>query len=465
MTKQLTTINPATEEVINTYDIATNEQINEKTKKAHSAHLDWKKDMDKRADHIHDFAQELIKNKEELARKITQEMGKAIKEARSEVEKCAWVMEYYADNGKIFVNEEVINTDARKSTVVFEPIGVIGSIMPWNFPYWQALRFAAPSLMVGNTIVLKPASATMGCGLEIENAFSRSGVPDGVFQTVVLDGAGADILIDSEDVNAVTFTGSVSAGGKVAQRATSQIKKCVLELGGSDPFIVCKDADIEKASSGAVKGRFINCGQSCIAQKRFVVVKDIANEFIEEFVEKTEKLKVGDPLSEDTDLGPIVNASGLRTIDSQVKDSVKEGAEILTGGEQIGSKGYFYKPTVLKNVTPNMRMGQEEVFGPAAPIMVADDEIEAVRLANDSQYGLGASIWTEDLDKAEKLSRMIQSGMVTVNNVVISDPRVPFGGVKRSGFGRELSRYGMLEFVNIKSIRFYDQLVHEHHVE
>jgi acyl-CoA reductase-like NAD-dependent aldehyde dehydrogenase len=465
MTKQLTTINPATEQVINTYDIATKEQINEKTKKAHNAHLDWKKDMDRRADHIHDFAQELRKSKEELARKITQEMGKAIKEARSEVEKCAWVMEYYADNGKTFVNEEVINTDARKSTVVFEPIGVIGSIMPWNFPYWQALRFAAPSLMVGNTIVLKPASATMGCGLEIEKAFSRSGVPEGVFQTVVLDGAGADILIDSEDVNAVTFTGSVSAGGKVAQRATSQIKKCVLELGGSDPFIVAKDADIEKASSGAVKGRFINCGQSCIAQKRFVVVKDIANEFIEKFVQKTEKLKVGDPLSEDTDLGPIVNASGLKTIDSQVKDTVKEGAEILTGGEQIGRKGYFYKPTILKNVTPNMRMGQEEVFGPAAPIMVADDEIEAVRLANDSQYGLGASIWTEDLDKAEKLSRMIQSGMVTVNNVVISDPRVPFGGVKRSGFGRELSRYGMLEFVNIKSIRFYDQLVHQHHVE
>jgi succinate-semialdehyde dehydrogenase/glutarate-semialdehyde dehydrogenase/succinyl-CoA reductase len=465
MTKQLTTINPATEEVINTYDVATKEQIKEKTKKAHNAHLDWKKDIQKRADHIHDFAQQLIKNKEELARKITQEMGKAIKEAKSEVEKCAWVMEYYADTGKIFVNEEVINTDARKSTVVFEPIGVIGSIMPWNFPYWQALRFAAPSLMVGNTIVLKPASATMGCGLEIEKAFSRSGVPEGVFQTVVLDGAGADVLIDSEDVNAVTFTGSVSAGGKVAQRATSQIKKCVLELGGSDPFIVCKDADIEKASSGAVKGRFVNNGQSCIAQKRFVVVKDIANEFIEKFVQKTEKLKVGDPMSEDTDLGPIVNASGLKTIDSQVKDTMKEGAEILTGGEQIGNKGYFYKPTILKNVTPNMRMGQEEVFGPAAPIMIADDEIDAVRLANDSQYGLGASIWTEDLDKAEKLSRMIQSGMVSVNNVVISDPRVPFGGVKRSGFGRELSRYGMLEFVNIKSIRFYDQLVHEHHVE
>jgi succinate-semialdehyde dehydrogenase/glutarate-semialdehyde dehydrogenase/succinyl-CoA reductase len=287
----------------------------------------------------------------------------------------------------------------------------------------------------------------------------RSGVPDGIFQTLVADSSMADAFIDSENVNAVTFTGSVSPGGKVAQRATSQLKKCVLELGGSDPFIVCDDADIEKTSSGAVKGRFVNNGQSCIASKRFIVVKDVANEFIEKFVQKTEKLKVGDPLSQDTDLGPIVNSSGLKTIDSQVKDSVKEGAEILTGGEQIKSKGYFYKPTILKNVSTNMRVAQEEVLGLVAPIIVAGDELEAVRLANDSQYGLGASIWTEDLDKAEKLSRMVRSGIVTVNNVVIS------GGVKKSGFGRELSRYGMLEFVNIKSIRFYDQLVHQHHVE
>ena len=465
MTREFSTINPATEEVIDTYEIMTKEQINEKTKKAQQAFTEWKTDVQKRADHIHDFAQEFRKNKEELARMMTKEMGKAIKEARAEVEKCAWVMDYYADNGKIFINDEVINSDARKSIVTFEPLGVIGSIMPWNFPYWQALRFAAPSLMAGNTIVLKPASATMGCGIEIEKAFSRSGVPEGVFQTLVADSSMADVIIDSEDVNAVTFTGSVSAGSKVAQRATSQIKKCVLELGGSDPFIVCKDADIEKASSGAVKGRFVNNGQSCIATKRFVVVKDIANEFIEKFVQKTEKLKVGDPRSEDTDLGPVVNASGLKTIDSQVKDTVKEGAEILTGGEQMGSKGYFYKPTIVKNVSTHMRMAREEVFGPAAAIILADDEIEAVRLANDSQYGLGASIWTEDVDNAEKLSRLVHSGMVTVNNVVLSDPRVPFGGVKKSGFGRELSKFSMLEFVNIKSIRFYDELVHHHYVE
>jgi succinate-semialdehyde dehydrogenase/glutarate-semialdehyde dehydrogenase/succinyl-CoA reductase len=465
MTRQISTINPATEQVINTYEIMTKEQIEEKTKKAQNAFLDWKKDIQKRAGHLHDLAQELRKEKEELAKLMTKEMGRPIKEARAEVDKCAWVMEYFADNGRIFINEEVINTDARKSTVAFEPIGVIGSIMPWNFPYWQGLRFGAPSLMAGNTIVLKPASATMGCGLEIEKVFSKSGVPDGVFQTVVLDGSSSDLLIDSEDVNAVTFTGSVSAGGKVAQRAASQIKKCVLELGGSDPFIVCKDADIEKASTGAVKGRFVNNGQSCIASKRFVIVKDIANEFIEKFVQKTEKLKVGDPQSEDTDLGPIVNASGLKTIDSQVKDTVKDGAEVLTGGEQIGSKGYFYKPTIVKNVSTHMRMAREEVFGPAAAIILADDEIDAVRLANDSQYGLGASIWTEDLDKAEKLSRLVHSGMVTVNNMVVSDPRVPFGGVKHSGFGRELSKFSMLEFVNMKSIRFYDKLVHQHYVE
>ncbi len=465
MTSQLTIINPATEEVVNKYEIMTKEQISEKTKKAQNVFLDWKKDVQKRADHIHDVAQELRKNKEELASKITQEMGKAIKEARSEVEKCAYVMDYFADNGRMFIGDEVVNTDARKSIITFEPLGVVGSIMPWNFPYFQAIRFAAPSLMVGNTIVLKPASATTGCGIEIEKMFSKSGVPEGVFQTIVGDSSIADILIDSQDINAVTFTGSVSAGGKVAQRATSQLKKCVLELGGSDPFIVCKDADIEKASSGAVKGRFVNNGQSCIATKRFVVAKDIANEFIEKFVQKTEKLKVGDPLSDDTDLGPVVNASGLKTIDSQVKDSVKEGAEILTGGEQIGSKGYFYKPTILKNISRNMRVAQEEVFGPVASIFVAYTEIEAVRIANDSQYGLGASIWTEDLDKAEKLSRMVHSGIVTVNNVVFSDPRVPFGGVKNSGFGRELSKFGMLEFVNIKSIRFFDELVHQHHVE
>ena len=462
--RKLKTVNPATEEILTEYDIMTKEKINESVRRAQEAFSDWKKDIHNRADSLYAFAREFRKNRENLARTSTQEMGKAIKESRSEIDKCAWTIEYYADNGKIFTSDEVVNTDARKSVIIFEPLGVIGSIMPWNFPYWQALRFAAPSLMAGNTIVLKPASATMQCGIEIEKTFINAGIPRGIFQTLTGDSSIAETLIDS-DINAVTFTGSVPVGGKVAQRATSQLKKTVLELGGSDPFIVCEDADIEKASTGAVKGRFINCGQSCIASKRFIVTKKNASEFIEEFVTKTEKLKVGDPLSDDTDIGPLVNGNSLSNIESLVAKSVKQGAEVVTGGERTNRKGFFYRPTIMKNVSPKMDIATEEVFGPLAPVITVENEKDAMKIANDSKYGLGASIWTQDLEKADMLSRAIESGIVTVNNVVVSDPRVPFGGIKKSGFGRELSRYGMLEFVNVKSIRFYDQLIHNHHVE
>jgi succinate-semialdehyde dehydrogenase/glutarate-semialdehyde dehydrogenase/succinyl-CoA reductase len=461
---KLKTLNPATEEILKEYEIMTKEKIHESVKKAREAFSEWKKDIHKRSDFLYAFANEFRKNKEILAKTATQEMGKAIKESRSEVDKCAWTIEYFADNGKVFASDEVVNTDARKSIVAYDPLGVIGSIMPWNFPYWQALRFAAPSLMVGNTIILKPASATMQCGIEIENTFRKAGVPEGIFQTLIGNSSIAETLIDS-NINAVTFTGSVPVGAKVAMRATSQLKKTVLELGGSDPFIVCEDADIEKTSTGAVKGRFINCGQSCIASKRFIVVRSVAKEFIEKFVQKTEKLKIGDPLSDDTDIGPLVNAKSLNNMESLVMDSVREGAEIITGGERAYSKGFFYRPTIMKNVSPKMNVATEEVFGPIAPIITVDNENEAMNIANDSKYGLGASIWTQDLDKAEKLSRAVESGIVTVNNVVVSDPRVPFGGIKNSGFGRELSRFGMLEFVNIKSVRFYDQLIHNHHVE
>ena len=463
--KTIKTINPATEEIIQEYEVMTKEQINDKVKKARNTFQDWKKDASKRTDLLHDFANELRKDKENLARTATKEMGKAIKESRSEVEKCAWAIEYYADHGQIFSTGEIVNTDARKSIITFQPLGVIGSIMPWNFPYWQGLRFAAPSLMVGNTIVLKPASATMQCGIEIEKTFDKAGVTQGVFQTLVGDSKIAETLIDSNGINAITFTGSVPVGAKVAQRATSKLKKTVLELGGSDPFIVCADADIEKASTGAVKGRFINCGQSCIASKRFIVVKEVADEFTEKFVQKTEQLRVGDPLSEETDVGPLVNAKSLENMEGIVNRTAKSGAELLTGGERINGKGYFFKPAIFKNVSPEMEIAQEEVFGPVAPIITANDEKQALEIANDSKFGLGASIWTQDLEKAERLSSMVDSGIVTVNNVVVSDPRVPFGGIKNSGFGRELSRYGMLEFVNIKSVRFYDQLVHNHHVE
>ncbi|MGB6528993.1 MAG: NAD-dependent succinate-semialdehyde dehydrogenase [Candidatus Nitrosopolaris sp.] len=458
------TINPATEQTLDEYEAMTLDDINKVVEKARQSFKEWRNNMQKRAAFLYNVAHLFRKDKERLAKIITMEMGKAIKEARSEVDKCAWVMEYYADYGGNFIADEATNTDARKSFIAFQPLGVVGSIMPWNFPYWQALRFASPSLMAGNAIVLKPASATLQCGIEIEKSFQRAGLPDGVFQTAVGDSKVAEMLIDS-DVNAVTFTGSVDVGKKVGQRAVAQLKKCVLELGGSDPFIVCADADLEKASTGAVKGRFINCGQSCIATKRFFVVEKIADEFIEKFTQKTEKLKVGDPLSDDTDVGPLVNSTSLENIEGVVTDAIEAGAEALTGGERKGDKGYFYSPTILTKISPRMRIAREETFGPVAPITVVKDEIQAVDLANHSEFGLGASIWTQDLIKAERLSRLVESGIVTVNNVVVSDPRVPFGGIKNSGFGRELSRYGMLEFVNIKSVRFYDQLIYNHHVE
>jgi len=319
-------------------------------------------------------------------------------------------------------------------------------------------------MIAGNTIVLKPASATLQCGIEIENTIKKAGLVDGVFQTLIGNYTVAENLLES-DIDAVTFTGSNSVGAKVAQKAGGRLKKCVVELGGSDPFIVCEDADIEKASEGAVKGRFINCGQSCVASKRFFVAKKVAKDFIEKFVHKTEKLKVGDPMSEDTDIGPLVNRNGLKTIEEQVSDAVEKGAELLTGGNRIGDKGFFYKPTIIKNITKEMRIAYEETFGPVASITIVENEKDAINLANDSPFGLGGSVWTQDIDKAEKFSRAIASGMVSVNNVLVSDPRIPFGGIKQSGIGRELSRYGMLEFVNIKSVRFYDQLIHHHYVE
>jgi len=461
---QITTINPATGEEIAKYTTMEKEQVFQSVRKAKRAFPEWKKDYERRRSYIYNLVEYLKKNKSELAKVATSEMGKPIKESTGEVEKCAWALEFYADNGDSFLSDEVLNTDARKSFLTFEPLGVIGSIMPWNFPYWQALRFAAPCLMAGNVIVMKPSRITLQSGIEIEKAFAESGIPDGIFQTIVGSVESANHLIDSE-VNAVTFTGSTNAGAKVGQRAANNLKKCVLELGGSDPFIVLDDAIIEKAAEGAVKGRFINCGQSCVASKRFFVGKNIAKDFIELFIKKASQLKVGDPTSTETDIGPLSSKDGLETISGIVEDAKNKGAEILLGGSEIDSKGYFFQPTILTGVKSNMRIAKEETFGPVAPITIVDSESEAIRLANDTEFGLGASIWTKDLAKAEKMSRRIESGIVSVNNVVLSDPRIPFGGIKHSGFGRELSRYGVLEFVNIKSVRFYDNLSHHHYVE
>lgn len=461
---KLTTINPANEEPIQSYEQMDKAQITQKVATAKVAFLEWKNDFEKRKGLVYNLVSYLRKNKIRLAETATKEMGKALKESISEVEKCAWAMEYYADYGGTFISEEVLNTDARKSFITFEPLGIVASIMPWNFPYWQALRFAAPCLMAGNTIVMKPSSVTIQCGLELERAFEESGFPKGALSIVIGSSETANHLIDS-NVNAVTFTGSTKIGAMVGQRAASQLKKCVLELGGSDPFIILDDANVEKAANGAVKGRFINCGQSCIASKRFFVSKKVADEFIEKFVHNTSRLSIGDPMNVENDIGPLVNKDALENITGIVNDAKAKGANILLGGERVGSKGYYYKPTILTGVTPDMRIAKEETFGPVAPITVFEDEKDAIRLANDSEFGLGGSIWTENLNKAESMSRQIESGIVTVNNVVISDPRIPFGGIKQSGFGRELSRYGMLEFVNIKSVRFYDQLIHHHYVE
>ena len=461
---QISTINPATGEIINTYDSMNKEKVLQLVAKAKRAFPEWKKDYESRRSYIYNLVEYLKKNKVELAKIATTEMGKAIKESISEVEKCAWALEFYADHGDSFLADEILNTDARKSFLTFEPLGVIGSIMPWNFPYWQALRFAAPCLMAGNVIIMKPSKITMQSGIEIEKAFAHAGIPEGIFQTVVGSVDSANHLIDS-DVNAVTFTGSTNAGAKVGERAAMNLKKCVLELGGSDPFIVLDDAIIDKAAEGAVKGRFINCGQSCVASKRFFVGKNIANEFIESFIKKASKLKVGDPMSEDTDIGPLSSKEGFETISQIVNDAKEKGAEVLLGGSEIDGNGFFYQPTILTNVKTNMRIANEETFGPVAPITIVENESEAIKLANDTEFGLGASIWTRDLAKAEKMSRRIESGIVSVNNVVISDPRIPFGGIKHSGFGRELSRYGMMEFVNVKSVRFYDNLTHNHYVE
>ena len=461
---QISTVNPATGKEIAKYDAMDKNQVEGLVKKARRAYPEWKKDYEKRRSYIYNLVEYLKKNKTNLAKVATTEMGKPLKESIGEVEKCAWALEFYADHGDSFLSDEVLNTDARKSFLSFEPLGVIGSIMPWNFPYWQALRFAAPCLMAGNVIVMKPSRVTMQSGIEIEKAFTESGIPDGIFQTVVGSVESANHLIDS-DVNAVTFTGSTNAGAKVGERSAKNLKKCVLELGGSDPFIVLDDAILDKAAEGAVKGRFINCGQSCVASKRFFVGKNIADEFIELFIKKASQLKVGDPMSIDTDLGPISSKDGLDTISGIVDDAKEKGAEILLGGSKIDGDGFFYKPTILTNVKPEMRIATEETFGPVAPITIVENESEAIKLANESEFGLGASIWTKDLAKADKMSRRIESGIVSVNNVVISDPRIPFGGIKHSGFGRELSRYGMLEFVNLKAVRFYDNLTHHHYVE
>ena len=451
------TINPANGKVIRRFRAATRTDVEKSVEKARKAFEKWREIApSKRAEFLDRAAKMLRSQKDKLGRIITLEMGKTIKESVPEVTKCAWGLEYFAENGPRFLNPETLKTDATDSYVAFEPLGVIASIMPWNFPLWQCVRFAAPALMAGNAAVFKPSSVTPQSGLALQEVFDSTGIPPGTFNVVLGSSEVASYMIEANTA-AVSFTGSVPAGRDVAEQASRQLKKSVLELGGSDPFIVLDDADLEAASTGAVAGRFINNGQSCICAKRFFVAKAVADEFLDRFIAKTRSLKVGDPMSPETDIGPVVREDALKTLDRQVKSSVKMGAKVELGGERLKRRGFYYAPTILTGVEPSMPVMKEETFGPAAPVATVKDDDDAVRHANMSDFGLGCSVWGRDIRRAEKVARQITTGMVTVNNIVVSDPRMPFGGVKKSGIGRELSRYGMLEFTNIKSIRLFEK--------
>lgn len=446
-------INPATEEIEKTYQGPTLEESLKEIEISAKVQLDWKQtDFSNRATLMKKAAGVLRKRKKEFAELMTREMGKPITQAEGEVEKCAWVCDFYADNAQKFLAPKEIKTDAKKSYVRFDPIGVVFAIMPWNFPFWQVFRFAAPALMAGNAGILKHASNVPGSALGIEEVFFEAGFPKNLFKTLLVDSKIASELIDSKNIAAVTVTGSTGAGSSIASRAGKNIKKCVLELGGSDPFIVLDDVNVKTCATQAVQGRIINAGQSCISAKRFIVLEKIKKEFEQEFVEHIKSLKIGDPMDPQTQVGPLAREDLVQSLDDQLARSVKMGAKILTGGKKIEGKGYFFEPTVLGNTTTKMPVFLEETFGPLTAVISAKDEMEAVKLANATQFGLGASIWSKDLDRAEKLVPLIDAGTVFVNKIVASDPRLPFGGIKMSGFGRELGSFGIKEFVNIKSV-------------
>ena len=397
-------------------------------------------------------AEVLRKNKERYAKIITEEMGKLIKESRAEVEKCASVCDFYAEHAAEFLKDELIESDASKSYVAYLPLGTVLAVMPWNFPFWQVFRFAAPALMAGNTGILKHASNVPQCAQAIEEVFIRAGFPTGVFKNLMIHASQVENVIKDQRVHAVTLTGSEPAGRKVAAAAGSVLKKSVLELGGSDAFIILDDADLDETVKAAVTSRYLNCGQSCIAAKRFIVVDSIAEEFISRFKAAVENLKLGDPLDEAITLGPMARIDLREELHAQVKDSVAAGARVITGCEPVKGTGVFYKPSIIDQVEIGMRAYHEELFGPVATIIRARDEEQALNVANDSVYGLGGSIWSRDAVRGEQLARRIQSGCSFVNGFVKSDPRLPFGGIKNSGFGRELSAHGIKEFVNAKTV-------------
>jgi len=446
-------INPATGEILESFKETSGQELDRILMGAHAAFLQWREvPFARRAQRMREAAQILRTRRAEYARTMTLEMGKPIVQGEAEVDKCAWACEYYADHAEAFLAEQPRETEASRSYVRFDPLGPVLAVMPWNFPFWQVFRFAAPALMAGNAGVLKHASNVPRSALAIEEVFREAGFPRGLFSTVLVGSSAVAGLIADPRIVAVTLTGSELAGSKVAEQAGHALKKTVLELGGSDPFIVLADADIGAAARTAADARLINSGQSCIAAKRFIVVEPVADQFLDRFLDELRSRRMGDPLVRGTQVGPQARIDLRDLLHEQVAESVKRGAKLLLGGEVPAGKGAFYPPTLLAAVDKGMPAFDEETFGPVAAVIRAKDEADAVRLANDSTFGLGASLWTEDRVRAERLAAQIEAGSVFVNGVVKSDPRLPFGGIKRSGYGRELSEYGIREFVNVKSV-------------
>jgi succinate-semialdehyde dehydrogenase / glutarate-semialdehyde dehydrogenase len=447
-------INPATGQRIRSYEEMAPATVAATIGAAHEAHLAWRRaSFDDRARPMRQTAKLLRERASDYARTMALEMGKPLRDGIAEAQKCATACDFYAEHAARFLAREPVVTEARSSFVTFNPLGVVLAVMPWNFPFWQVFRFAAPALMAGNGAVLKHASNVPACALAIEALFHEAGFPQNLFRTLMIGTAQVDAVIAHPQVSAVTLTGSSAAGRAVASKAGEMLKKTVLELGGSDPYLVLEDADPDFAATVCAKGRLVNAGQSCIAAKRFIVVDAVRREFEERFVQKMEAAHIGDPLSEETQLGPLARHDLRDQLHRQVEESIRKGARCLAGATIPQGPGAFYPPTVLTDVAKGMPAYEEELFGPVAAVIRAKDEAQAIAIANDSNYGLGAAVITRDLARGERIAaEAIESGCVFVNESVRSDPRLPFGGVKDSGYGRELSAYGIKEFVNIKSV-------------
>lgn len=442
--------NPFNNELIKSFEEETDHQIAQKIELAQETYLNWKStNYTHRKELMLKTAVLLRDRKEKYAHLMTQEMGKAKREAIAEIEKCALACDYYAENAEQFLSNKKLEVPEGEAYVAHDPIGIVLAVMPWNFPFWQVFRFVGPNLMAGNVGLLKHASNVPQCALAIEEVLTDAGFPKGCFQTLLISSSKVNMILDDKRVKAATLTGSEGAGSKVAERAGRNLKKTVLELGGSDPFIVLKDADIKEAAITGAKARMINNGQSCIAAKRFILEKSIADEFLAYFKTEFENIKIGNPSDDHVDYGSMAREDLAKELEEQVEESVKKGAKLLIGGKRNKA---FYEPTILTNVKTGMPAYEEELFGPVAVVLIAENEKHAIELANDSKFGLGGSLWSQDIDKAKSLVRQIESGAIYINKLMASHPAVPFGGVKMSGFGRELSELGIKEFVNQKTI-------------